>query len=158
MESLTGKRGSELQEELGSLAYRNPESGTWETTDRYLSGNVRAKLLVARDAARIDPDYRRNADALEAVKPKDLEPSEIEARLGSSWIPPSDVRDFVSEVLDVTPSSVKIGYAEAIATWIVEPDYAAKYVVSNTTTYGTARFRATDLIEQSLNGRTPTAY
>ena len=54
--------------------------------------------------------------------------------------------------------SVKIGYAETIATWIVEPDYAAKFVVSNTTTYGTARFRASDLIEQSLNGRTPTAY
>ena len=55
-------------------------------------------------------------------------------------------------------ASVKIGYAETIATWTVELDYAAKYVVSNTTTHGTARFRASDLIEQSLNGRTPTAY
>ena len=102
--------------------------------------------------------YQRNVEASRSVQPKDLEPGEIEARLGSSWIPPSDIRDFVTELLDVPRSSVKIGYAETIATWIVEPDYAAKYVVSNTTTYGTARFRATDLIEQSLNGRTPTAY
>jgi N12 class adenine-specific DNA methylase len=53
---------------------------------------------------------------------------------------------------------VKIGYAETIATWAIELDYGAKYVVNNTTTHGTARFRASELIEQSLNGRTPTAY
>jgi N12 class adenine-specific DNA methylase len=158
MESLTGRPVAELQEEIGSLAYRNPESGTWETADRYLSGNVRAKLLVARDAAQIDPDYRRNVDALESVQPKDLEPAEIEARLGSSWIPQSDVRDFVSEVLDVPRTRIRIGHAGTTATWTVELDYNAKYVVNNTTTHGTARFRASDLIEQSLNGRTPTAY
>ena len=70
----------------------------------------------------------------------------------------SDVRDFVAELLDVSPTSVKVGYAETIATWTLELDYGAKYTVSNTTTHGTARFRASDLIEQSLNGRTPTAY
>ncbi len=158
MESLTGRCASDLQDELGSLVYRNPEGGEWETADRYLSGNVRAKLAVAQTAERFDPGYQRNVEALRAVQPKDLEPGEIEARLGSSWIPPSDIRDFITELLDITPSSVKIGYAEAIATWVVEPDYTAKFVVSNTTTYGTARFRATELIEQSLNGRTPTAY
>ena len=70
----------------------------------------------------------------------------------------SDIRDFVAELLDVAPATVRVGYAEAIATWTVELDYAAKYSVSNTTTHGTARFRASDLIEQALNGRTPTAY
>ena len=158
MESLTGKSASDLQDELGSLAYRNPEGGAWETADRYLSGNVRAKLVAAEASAQIDPAYRRNVEALQAVQPKDLEPGEIEARLGSSWIPRSDIRDFVAELLDVPPASVKIGYAETIATWTIELDYGAKYVVSNTTTHGTARFRASDLIEQSLNGRTPTAY
>src|SRR5437868_14530594 len=101
MESLTGRPEAELQEELGSLAYRNPESRTWETADRYLSGNVRTKLLVARDAARIDPDYRRNVDALEAVPPKDLEPSEIAARLGTSCSRQSDGRAVVAELLDL---------------------------------------------------------
>jgi N12 class adenine-specific DNA methylase len=158
MESLTARCTADLQGELGSLAYRNPEGGEWETADSYLSGNVRAKLVGAQAAGQFDPGYQRNVEALREVQPKDLEPGEIEARLGSSWVPPSDIRDFVAELLDVTPSSIKIGYAEAIATWIVEPNYAAKFVVSNTTTYGTARFRATDLIEQSLNGRTPTAY
>ena len=152
------RRASELQDELGSLAYRNPEGGAWETADRYLSGNVRAKLAAAQAAEPIDPAYRRNVEALQAVQPKDLEPGEIEARLGSSWIPPSDIRDFVAELLDVPRASVKIGYAETIATWTIELDYGAKYVVNNTTTHGTARFRASELIEQSLNGRTPTAY
>jgi hypothetical protein len=63
----------------------------------------------------------------------------------------------VTELLDVTPPSVKIRRSYR-HTWIVEPYYAAEFVVSNTTTYGTARFRATDSIEQSLNGRTPTAF
>lgn len=158
MESLTGRPASELQEELGPLVYRNPEGGTWETADRYLSGNVRAKLAVAQVSEQIDRAFRRNVEALRSVQPKDLEPGEIEARLGSSWIPPSDVRNFVTELLDVSRASVKIGYSETIATWTVELDYGAKHVVNNTTTHGTARFRASELVEQSLNGRTPTAY
>ena len=158
IESLTGRSTYELQDELGPLVYRNPEGGAWETADRYLSGNVPVKLAVAQASERIDPVYRRNVEALRAVQPKDLEPGEIEARLGSSWIPPSDIRDFVADLLDVPRANVKIGYAEIIATWTVELDYSAKYVVNNRTTHGTARFRASELIEQSLNGRTPTAY
>lgn len=158
MESLTGRSSAELQKELGPLVYRNPENATWETADRYLSGNVRTKLAAAEAAEQSDPAYHRNVEALKAVQPKDLEPTEIEARFGSPWIPPSDVRDFVTELLDVPRDSVRIGYAEKIATWTVELDYQAKYVVNNTTTHGTSRFRASELIEQSLNGRTPTAY
>ena len=135
-----------------------PRTGSWETADQYLSGNVRAKLAAAEASTQTDPAYGRNIQALNAVQPKDLEPGEIEARLGSSWIPPSDIRDFVIELLDVPRNSIKIGHSEAIATWTVELDYTAKYVVNNTTTHGTARFRASDLVEQSLNGRTPTAY
>jgi N12 class adenine-specific DNA methylase len=158
MESLTGRSASELQDELGPLVYRNPEGGAWETADRYLSGNVRAKLGNAQASEQIDPAYRRNVEALQAVQPKDLEPTDIEARLGSSWIPPSEIGDFVTELLDVSRTGVKIGYSEVISSWTVELDYSAKSVVNNTTTHGTARFRASELIEQSLNGRTPTAY
>jgi len=93
MESLTGRSASELQDELGPLVYRNPEGGAWETADRYLSGNVRAKLVVAQASEQIHPAYRRNVEALRAVQPKDWNRGEIEARLGSSWIPPSDIRD-----------------------------------------------------------------
>lgn len=158
MEGLTGKSAREFQCELGALVYQNPEGAVWETADCYLSGNVRAKLVSAESAAQIDPAYRRNIEALRAVQPKDLEPSEIEARLGSSWIPVSDIREFLAELLGVPVGQVKVAYAEAIATWTVELDYGAKYIVSNTTQHGTARFRASELIEQALNGRTPTAY
>jgi len=139
MEALTGKPASELQDELGSLTYRNPEGGAWETADRYLSGNVRAKLVSAQAWARLDPAYERNVEALQAVQPPDLGPGEIEARLGSSWIPRSDIRDFVAELLNVAPATVEVGHAESIATWTLELDYAARYTVSNTTTHGTDR-------------------
>ena len=158
MQALTGKDAYELQADLGPLVYQNPEGGKWETADRYLSGNVRLKLSAAQSASELDPAYQRNTGALQAIQPQDLEPGEIDARLGSSWIPKSDIRDFIAELLQVVPTTVKVGYAETIATWTVELDYSSKFVVANTTTHGTGRFRASDLIEQSLNGRTPTAY
>jgi N12 class adenine-specific DNA methylase len=158
MEQVTGRTARQLQRELGSLVYCNPEGGQWETADRYLSGDVRRKLTVAAAAAALDPAYERNEEALKAVQPTDLAPGEIAARLGSSWIPTSDIRDFVSELLGISSRDVLVGHAEAIATWTVGIDAAAKGTVSNTTTYGTARFRASELIEQALNGRVPTAY
>jgi len=158
MEQVTGRASRPLQQELGSLIYRNPEGGNWETADCYLSGNVRAKLSVARDAAELNPSYIRNIAALEAVQPADLQPGDIEARLGSSWIPTTDIRDFVAELLDIQHSDVCIAHADAIATWTVQIDYGARASVSNTTTYGTQRFHASSLIEDALNGRTPTAY
>lgn len=85
MEKLTGHCSKHLQRELEGLVYRNPE-GEWETADRYLSGNVRAKLTTAEAAATLDPSYRRNVEALKEVQPVDLLPGDISARLGSSWI------------------------------------------------------------------------
>jgi N12 class adenine-specific DNA methylase len=157
MEQVTGRKTRELQQELGGLVYRNPE-GSWETADRYLSGNVRQKLAAAHAAAALDPSYARNVEALEAVQPPELQPGEIEARLGSSWIPASDIRDFVVELLDLSGDSVRVAHAESIATWTLETGYEARSSVSNTAAHGTARFRASDLIEQALNGRAPTAY
>jgi N12 class adenine-specific DNA methylase len=158
MEEVTGRPVRALQRELGSLVYCNPEGGIWETADRYLSGDVRRKLAVATSAAGLAPSYERNIEALKAVQPVDLEPGEIEARLGSSWIPATDIRDFVATLLDTAPRNVRVAYAAPIATWMVEIDSGEKYSVANTTTHGSARFRASDLVEQALNGRVPTAY
>jgi N12 class adenine-specific DNA methylase len=158
MEQVTGRASRLLQHELGSLVYRNPEGGNWETADSYLSGNVRAKLSTARAAAELDPSYQRNIAALESVQPADLQPGDIEARLGSSWIPTTDIRDFVAELLDIQQSSVRIAHSDAIATWTVELDYGVRSSVSNTTTYGTERCSAAHLVEHALNGRTPTLY
>jgi N12 class adenine-specific DNA methylase len=158
MEAVTGRPARALQRELGSLAYCNPEGSQWETADRYLSGDVRRKLAAATAAAGLDPVYERNIDALQAVQPADLEPGDIEARLGSSWIPGTDIRDFVAALLDSAPTNIRVGHAAPIATWTVEIDGGEKYNVANTTTHGTARFRASELVEQALNGRVPTAY
>jgi len=158
MEQVAGRPARALQRELGSLVYCNPEGGLWETADRYLSGDVRRKLAVATAAAGLDPVYGRNIEALTAVQPADLEPGDIEARLGSSWIPASDIREFVAGLIDAAPRNVRVGHAAPIATWTVEIDGGEKFSVGNTTTNGSARFRASELIEQALNGRVPTAY
>ncbi|HUE15276.1 MAG TPA: DEAD/DEAH box helicase family protein [Planctomycetaceae bacterium] len=158
MEQVTGRSARQLQRELGSLVYCNPEGQVWETADLYLSGDVRRKLEIAEAAAALSPTYARNTEALKAVQPADLEPGDIEARLGSSWIPASDIQDFVSGLLGIAPRKVSIGHAQTIATWTVEIDAFERGSVGNTTTHGTARFRASDLIEQALNGRVPTAY
>ena len=104
MEQVTGRPARALQRELGTLVWRNPEGGQWETADRYLSGDVRRKLAIAAAAAALDPAYERNIEALKAVQPADLEPGDIEARLGSSWIPATDIRDFVAALLDIAPA------------------------------------------------------
>lgn len=158
MEQLTGRAAAEMQAELGNLVYQNPDGGRWETADRYLSGNVREKLVLAEAAGQLDPRFRRNAEALRSVQPRDLEPTDIEARLGSPWIPSLDVRDFLVQLLEVPRDSVRVGFADSIATWTVEAEFSAKFVVNNTTVHGTRRFRASELVEQALNGRTPTAY
>ena len=105
MEKLTGHSSRQLQRELDSLVYRNPE-GEWETADRYLSGDVRAKLRTAEAAATLDLCYHHNVEALKEVQPVDLLPGDISARLGSSWIPASDVTQFVSELLDTPERAI----------------------------------------------------
>jgi N12 class adenine-specific DNA methylase len=158
MAALTGHGASQMQRELGGLVYRNPDGGSWETADRYLSGDVREKLRAATAASTLDSSYMRNAEALKAVQPADILPGDISARLGSPWIPPSDIRDFIAGLLDVPERAVSVSHVGAIAAWTVAIESYAKSDVSNTTTHGTARFLASDLIEQALNGRVPTAY
>jgi N12 class adenine-specific DNA methylase len=158
MEKLTAHGSRQLQRELDSLVYRNPE-GEWETADRYLSGDVRAKLRTAEAAAALDPaSYRRNVEALKEVQPVDLLPADISARLGSSWIPAGDVKTFVAELLDIPERTVTVSHSCVIAAWALTLDSTAKSNVSNTTAWGTARALASDLIDDALNGRTPTIY
>jgi N12 class adenine-specific DNA methylase len=157
MASLTGRTARQMQQELDGMVYRNPE-GDWETADRYLSGNVRAKLKTAEAAAALDRSYSHNVEALKAVQPADLLPGDISARLGSSWIPAADVRDFISETLGVSVPGIRVSHSGAIASWAVDADYEAKYSVANTTTHGVPRATAISLIDDALNGRTPTIY
>jgi len=157
MQDLTGLSVTELRAELGSQAFLNPQ-GSWETADEYLSGDVRAKLKAAAEAAAINPVYQRNVEALQAVQPEDIPPGEIRARLGASWIPKEDVAQFIAELLHVPVSEVSVVHAKEIAQWGVTLDVFASRSVANTTTYGTRRVSAADLIEQALNMRVPTVY
>lgn len=158
MGGLTGFSQAEMQAELAGQVYRNPEGGQWETADEYLCGDVRAKLRAAEAAAEINPAYAPNVKALKAVQPADLLPGDISARLGSSWIPASDIQQFICELLQISKRDVSVVHAGAIATWDVRLDVLADRTVANTTTHGTKRYPAADLIEAALNLRTPTVY
>jgi N12 class adenine-specific DNA methylase len=157
MAALTGYSVKEIQAELCSQVYQNPEND-WETADEYLSGDVRAKLKTAMSAAAINPFFSRNVEALTSVQPADILPGDINARLGAPWIPRSDIADFIAETLQVPRSNVAVGHAGEIATWSVLLDVLSAHAVSNTTTHGTRRMKASDLIEDALNMRVPTIY
>ena len=90
--------------ELGDLIYQDPESKAWQTADEYLSGNVREKLKTANAAG---PQFARNAEALADVQPEDVLPGDIDANLGSAWIPASDIQAFAADLFKVAPCSVR---------------------------------------------------
>ena len=115
---LPARASRQMQAELEGQVYQNPEGGEWETADEYLSGDVRAKLKTAEAAADINPAWRRNVEALKAVQPADILPGDINARLGASWIPRSDIRDFIAELLQVPKNDVAVGHAGEIASLV----------------------------------------
>jgi N12 class adenine-specific DNA methylase/TolA-binding protein/predicted O-methyltransferase YrrM len=156
MEALLGRSPEEFLPELKGLVFRNPETREWEAGDQYLSGDVRAKLIDARAAAAIDPSYRENFTALEAVQPEDLTASEIDARLGAVWIPARDVEEFVRSLL--RNDGVTVSHAAMLGTWFVRGDFGARGTVANTAEWGTMRYSALELIQDALNLKTPTVY
>lgn len=99
MAQLTGKTEEKITEELVGVIFKNPLTDQWESGDEYLSGNVREKLNTARTFAENHPEFTPNVRALEAVQPRELEASEIEVRIGATWIEPSDYQDFMRELL-----------------------------------------------------------
>ena len=108
--SLTGKNADEIEQDLKGVIFRIPgneeEEPHFVSEDEYLSGNVREKLKQAKMAAEVSTVYQSNVEALEKVQPKDLSASEISVRLGSTWIPPEDIAEFMFGLLD-TPNYKK---------------------------------------------------
>ncbi|SDT90468.1 Adenine-specific DNA methylase, N12 class [Verrucomicrobium sp. GAS474] len=148
----------EFLPELKGVVFLDPQTDAWEPEDAYLSGNIREKLAVAEAAAVSDPRYAENVVALKAVQPEDLKPTEIEARLGSAWIPSDDIQGFAHDLLKLDPGTVKIRHAPELGAWTVQADYSATSSVANVTEWGMARYSALHLIEDALNLRTPTVY
>ena len=164
MMELTGKTVEEVTEELTGVIFKNPLTDKWEPSDEYLSGNVREKLNIARQFAENHPEYMINVQALERVQPKDLDASEIEARLGTTWISPDYITEFMAETFHtprqhINYERIKVQYAEVTGQWNIK----GKNVDSSnnplsTATYGTQRANAYRLLEDALNLRDTKIY
>jgi N12 class adenine-specific DNA methylase len=157
MASLLARPVEEFLPDLKGMVFLNPQTGQWETEDQYLSGNVREKLATAGSASSNDPRFHENVEALKSVQPADLPATEIDVRLGASWLPLSDVQDFVHGLLGI-PSGVEVGHIHALGSWFVTANWEAKGATANTTDWGTNRYTALELIEETLNLKTPTVY
>ncbi len=154
--SLLHRKPSEFLPELRGTIFLNPQTKRWEPEDEYLSGNVRAKLAVAEAAALVDEQFKGNVAALRQVQPADLNATEIDARLGSTWIPSEDIQRFAREVLG--EDGITVSHAPQLGLWVVGGGYGVRFSVANTTEWGTDRRSALELIEDALNLRVPTIY
>ena len=168
MSQLTGKTKEELAGELQGVIFRVPgqleKDGTphYVTADEYLSGNVRRKLRQAQRAAQQDPVYAVNVEALTAAQPKDLDASEIEVRLGATWIDKEYIQQFMYETFN-TPfylqRSIEVNYSSFTAEWQIKGKSSVSYNdVAAYTTYGTSRANAYKILEDSLNLRDVRIY
>ncbi|NSF24873.1 DEAD/DEAH box helicase family protein [Blautia wexlerae] len=168
MSQLTGKTKEELAGELQGVIFRVPgqleKDGTphYVTADEYLSGNVRRKLRQAQRAAQQDPVYAVNVEALTAAQPKDLDASEIEVRLGATWIDKEYIQQFMYETFN-TPfylqRSIGVNYSSFTAEWQIKGKSSVSYNdVAAYTTYGTSRANAYKILEDSLNLRDVRIY
>lgn len=150
MSMLTDKSESELVAELGDKIYQNPQKNMhWESADEYLTGNIRAKLAAAEEAG-----LERNIEALRAVMPQRIEAADISVKLGSAWIDPEYIRQFILETLKPdfqTRNSIEVIYSEATDKWKVEGYQHSYGNTLATETYGTSDMNAYEIIEVSLN-------
>ena len=163
MTELTGKPEAEIIEELTGVIFQNPLTEKWETSDEYLSGNVRIKLEVAKQFAENHDRYQVNVQALEKVQPKELEASEIEIRLGATWVDAEYITEFMGELFQ-TPdyylgSRIEVKYAPVNGQWNISGKSLDTYGNTRVTaTYGTARANAYRLLEDALNLRDTKIY
>jgi N12 class adenine-specific DNA methylase len=156
MGTLLSRSSDDFLPELKGVVFLNPENRAWETEDQYLSGNVREKLQIAESATLNESRFAENVEALKAVQPKDLAATEIDARLGACWIPQEDVQVYARELIQADDISVR--HLQQRATWFVQGEWQAKRSVNNTNEWGTSRATALELLEDSLNLKTPTVY
>ena len=162
MVQLCGKPEQEITDELAGAIFRNPVTQQWETSDEYLSGNVREKLATAETFAANHAEYQINVDYLKRVQPKDLDASEIEVRLGANWVKPEYITQFMREVFK-TPnyyvgSDIKATYSEISGAWNISGKSLDRGNPLVTNTYGTLRVNAYKLLEDALNLRDTKIY
>lgn len=162
MAQLMDSTEDKVTEELTGVIFKNPLNGVWETADEYLSGNVREKLEMAEISAANDQSYAINVEALKRVQPKDLDASEIEVRLGATWIKPEYINQFMGEIFH-TPGyrlgkTINVTYVEINGQWNISgktQDFGNPLITS---TYGTGRANAYRLLEDALNLKDTKIY
>ena len=163
MGELTGKDKDTLTEELRGVIFQNPLTDVWETADQYLSGNVREKLAIAATYAENHPEYATNVQALTQVQPRELDASEIEVRIGATWIDPKYINDFMRDIFQ-TPEhlfrrdTIGVQFSGVTGEWNVKgknADYGNTLV---NMTYGTSRVNAYKILEDSLNLKDTRVY
>ena len=162
MAQLCGKPEQEITDELAGAIFRNPVTQQWETSDEYLSGNVREKLATAEIFAANHAEYQINVDYLKRVQPKDLDASEIEVRLGANWVKPEYITQFMKEVFK-TPNyyagiDIKATYSEISGAWNISGKSLDRGNPLVTNTYGTLRVNGYKLLEDALNLRDTKIY
>ena len=154
---LDGMPQEQITTALRQQIFLDPQTQEWQPADEYLSGNVRAKLDIARAAAQSDPDFAVNVQMLERVQPEPLTAADINVKLGTTWIPPEDINRFIRDVLHppfYTLNKIKTSYSDAAKLWYVSNKSADNDPHSLAyTKYGTSRVNAYELLELSLNLR-----
>ena len=154
--ALTNQNTAAVADSLQGLIYELP-SGAYQTAEEYLSGNVGQKLREAEKAAALDARFQANVAALAGVQPQPLGPEEIAARLGAGWISAAIVKAFITELVPQFQGEVQ--YIESLSIWKLEGvNYYARSSIEATQTYGTMRANAFDLLEDTLNLRTPVVF
>ena len=143
MAKLTGKTQEKLLSELKGTVFKDPATENFVTKDEYLSGNVREKLILAKEMAKRDKSYAANVKALEEVQPEELVPEEIFVSLGTPWIPAQDVNDFVHTIAN---GKFTVHYNSALAKWTVTGWL-------NSTKFGTQHIDFDDFLTKVLNGQ-----
>lgn len=156
MSELSGKDTKEIVEELRGVIFEDPITGKWETADEYLSGNVREKLKIAISYAETKPEFSINVQALKQIQPQNLDASEIEIRIGATWIDPKYIDDFMGEVFQtphylLDPGAVKTSFSNITSTWNIAGKNAETSRSFANTTFGTTRVTAYKLLEDTLN-------
>ena len=164
MQKLCNMDMDKMLKDLEGEIFNVPEYGEpnqWVTADEYLSGNVREKLKIAEHFAETDERFNVNVKYLKEVQPKDLNASEISVRLGSTWIPPEDIKVFIEYLLNPSNyacQNINVHYNEATSEWWIEGKNYDKYNIKATNTYGTGRTSAYKIIEDSLNLKDTRIY
>ena len=148
--------------ELRGVIFQDPSDQSWKTADEYLSGNVRNKLQIAKLAAANDPTFAVNVEALTAAQPKELEASEIDVRLGATWISPDIVQKFMSETFQIPfylRYAIRVKFSPATAEWRIEGKTKTGHNdVMAYETFGTVRASAYKILEDTLNLRDARVY